>query len=204
MIEWSIKAATTSGCFDKVIISTDDSEIADVAISCGAEVPFMRPPQLADDQTATLPVITHCIDWFIQNGWSCQYLCCLYPTAPFVQISDMQRAYQLLLESRDGSVVFPVTSFPFPIQRAIYLDSEGYSVMFDPNSFECRSQDLVEAFHDTGQFYWATPETWKSITNVFQGMRPLVIPRWRVQDIDTPEDWERAELMHQLLAKLSK
>lgn len=199
MIAWSIKAAQDSGAFDQILVSTDDVEISEVARDHGAEVPFLRPDYLADDQASTQDVITHALDWVSKQGANCAALCCLYATAPFVQPEDLRLSKQRLEDSRPGTVVFAATSFPFPIQRAIHLDGEGYSAMFQPEYFSTRSQDLVEAYHDAGQFYWATPQTWSEVTNLFEGMRPLVLPRWRVQDIDTEEDWQSAELLHQLL-----
>ena len=199
MIAWSIKAAQDSGAFDQILVSTDDVEIAEVARGHGAEVPFLRPDHLADDQASTQDVITHALDWVSNQGNNCEALCCLYATAPFVQPEDLRLARQRLEDSRPGTVVFAATSFPFPIQRAIHLDEQGYSAMFQPEYFSTRSQDLVEAYHDAGQFYWATPPTWSEVTNLFEGMRPLLLPRWRVQDIDTEEDWQSAELLHQLL-----
>ena len=199
MIAWSIKAAQDSGAFDQILVSTDDVEIAEVAQSHGAAVPFLRPEHLADDQASTQDVITHALDWVVKQGHHCDALCCLYATAPFVQPEDLRLSKQRLEDSRPGTVVFAATSFPFPIQRAIHLDEQGYSAMFQPECFSTRSQDLVEAYHDAGQFYWATPQTWSEVTNLFEGMRPLLLPRWRVQDIDTEEDWQSAELLHQLL-----
>ena len=200
MIAWSIEAAHQSNCFDRVIVSTDDEEIARIASDRGAEVPFLRPARLSDDQASTQAVILHALEWIQQQGQDCDALCCLYATAPFVQPDDMHQSQQLLIESRPGTVVFAATSFPFPIQRAVYLNDQGYSSMFEPECFSSRSQDLKEAYHDAGQFYWATPKTWSAVTNLFEGMRPLLLPRWRVQDIDTEEDWQRAELLHQLLS----
>jgi len=199
MIAWSIKAAQDSGAFDQILVSTDDVEIAEVARGHGAEVPFLRPEHLADDQASTQDVITHALDWVTKQGNHCEALCCLYATAPFVQPEDLRLSRQKLEDSRPGTVVFAATSFPFPIQRAIHLEEQGYSAMFQPECFSTRSQDLVEAYHDAGQFYWATPQTWSEVTNLFEGMRPLLLPRWRVQDIDTEEDWQSAELLHQLL-----
>ena len=199
MIAWSIKAAQDSGAFDQILVSTDDVEIAEVARGHGAEVPFLRPEHLADDQASTQDVITHALDWVSKQGNHCEALCCLYATAPFVQPEDLRLSRQKLEDSRPGTVVFAATSFPFPIQRAIHLEEQGYSAMFQPECFSTRSQDLVEAYHDAGQFYWATPQTWSEVTNLFEGMRPLLLPRWRVQDIDTEEDWQSAELLHQLL-----
>lgn len=201
MIAWSIEAAHASGCFDQVLVSTDDVEIAEVARVHGAQVPFLRPAHLADDQASSQAVIAHALEWVVQQGETCDVLCCLYATAPFVQAEDLQQSQQKLLKSRPGTLVFAATSFPFPIQRAIHLDAEGYSSMFHPEYFSSRSQDLTEAYHDAGQFYWATLDTWSTVTNLFEGMRPLVLPRWRVQDIDTEEDWQRAELLHQLLVQ---
>ena len=201
MIAWSIEAAHTSGCFDQVLVSTDNEEIADVACLHGALVPFLRPAHLADDHADTKDVMSHALGWIENQGMQCDAVCCLYATAPFVQAEDLQRSLRLLNDSRSGTVVFAATSFPFPIQRAIHLDADGYSTMFQPECFGSRSQDLVEAYHDAGQFYWATPQTWGKVVNLFEGMRPLILPRWRVQDIDNEEDWTRAELLHQLLMK---
>ena len=102
--------------------------------------------------------------------------------------------------SKPETLVFSATSFPFPIQRAVHLDAEGYACMFQPECIDSRSQDLTDAFHDAGQFYWASTQCWLNLINMFEGMRPLVLPRWRVQDIDNEEDWIRAELMHHLLS----
>jgi len=201
MVAWSIAAAKAADCFDRIVVSTDDQDIAEVAKAHGAEVPFLRPAHLADDKASTQAVIAHALAWCDQQALICEAVCCLYATAPFVQPHDLQLAATRLAESRDGTVVFAATSFPFPIQRAIQLDEEGYASMFQPESFPTRSQDLVEAFHDAGQFYWATPATWSRVTNLFEGARPQLLPRWRVQDIDTEEDWKRAELMHQLLTQ---
>ena len=127
MIAWSIAAAKASKCFDQVLVSTDDSEIVEAARDHGAEVPFLRPAHLSDDQASTQAVIAHALEWLEQQGGACEALCCLYATAPFVQADDLRQSQQQLMESRPGTVVFAATSFPFPIQRAIYLDAQGYS-----------------------------------------------------------------------------
>jgi len=199
MIAWSIEAARAAGCFDRILVSTDDEEIAAVARSIGAEVPFLRPAHLADDQATTQAVVLHAVQWCEQQGLTPQAVCCLYATAPLVQPSDLLAAGQLLEKAPTGSFVFTATSFPFPIQRAIQIDAAGRSAMVHPEHFNTRSQDLEEAFHDAGQFYWARPEAWATSHNLFNDGRPLILPRWRVQDIDTEEDWTRAELLHQLL-----
>jgi len=203
MIAWSIEAARAAGCFDRILVSTDDEEIAAVARSHGAEAPFLRPAHLADDQATTQAVVLHAVQWCEQQGLTPQAVCCLYATAPFVQPADLVAAGQLLEQAPTGSFVFTATSFPFPIQRAIRIDAAGRSAMVHPEHFNTRSQDLEEAFHDAGQFYWARPEAWVTSLNLFDDGRPLILPRWRVQDIDTDEDWIRAELLHQLLEQKS-
>ena len=203
MIAWSIAAAQASGCFKRILVSTDDDEIAILATSYGAEVPFLRPSWLADDHATTQAVMVHAVNWCEKQGLPLEAVCCLYATAPFVQPSDLVEAIQLLKCSPSKSFVFPATSFPYPIQRAIRLDGDGRAEMFQPDYFNKRSQDLEEAYHDAGQFYFARPAAWTSAYNLFDDSRPLILPRWRVQDIDTIEDWKRAEVMHQLLERLA-
>jgi N-acylneuraminate cytidylyltransferase len=199
MIAYSIQAAKQSGCFDKIIVSTDDQEIADVAKSYGADVPFMRPEELANDYAGTIPVIKHAIEWFEQDDQSPELVCCLYATAPFVQAEAIQQALQKL-QTTQADYCFTATSFPFPIQRAIKLTKNERVEMFYPENFSARSQDLEEAYHDAGQFYWGKAEAWKSEIPLFSNKATAyVLPRHLVQDIDTLEDWKRAELMYQLL-----
>jgi len=193
MIAWSIEAAKASGCFDKIIVSTDDREIADVAEQWGAETPFLRPNDLADDYTGTLPVIRHAVEWLNDHTMTLDYACCLYATAPFVLAEDIQRGYQLIQQA-GSSYAFSVTSYAFHIQRAIRITENGRVAMFNPEEFQTRSQDLEEAWHDAGQFYWGTAESWLEEKPIFGlGSVPVKLPRHRVQDIDTPEDWARAE-----------
>lgn len=193
MIAWSIQAALDSQAFDHVIVTTDDPDIADVARSQGAEVPFMRPPELSDDHTPTVPVIAHAIAQ-AEALWGTQDLiCCLYATAPFVQASDIAAARDML-DNTEVDYAFPVTSFPYPIQRGVKLRNDGRMEMFQPEHALTRSQDLEEAYHDAGQFYWGRRAAWLAEkTLIGPDAAPLVIPRHRVQDIDTPEDWDRAE-----------
>ncbi len=196
MIAWSIDAALRSGCFDRVVVSTDDDEIADVARREGASVPFMRPAALSDDHTGTIPVLAHAVQWHLDHlgaSLAPQQVCCLYATAPFVQPADLQRGLALL-ESTGAQYAFSVTSYAFPIQRAVRLTPEGRVAMFDPAQFNTRSQDLEEAFHDAGQFYWGRASAWLQGLRIFSpDAVPVQLPRHRVQDIDTPEDWTRAE-----------
>lgn len=195
MIAWSIRAAIDSRCFDRIIVSTDDDEIAATAQEHGAETPFMRPANLSDDYTGTIPVIAHAVDWQNQNGSRATQVCCIYATAPFVQGSDLQRGLQVL-QSSTVDYAFSVTTYAFPIQRAIRITSDQRIEMFQPEYFNTRSQDLQEAWHDAGQFYWGQAQAWLSGKPLFShDAVPVVLPRHRVQDIDTLEDWERAEWM---------
>lgn len=195
MIAWSIDAALESGCFDKIIVSTDDEEIAAVAKGEGAEVPFLRPAHLSGDHTATAPVIAHAIAWCIEQGFEANAVCCLYATAPFVRAEDLKQGL-CRLEAEACDFVFSVTSYAFPIQRAIRIVEPGRVSMFQPEHLMTRSQDLEEAFHDAGQFYWGSAAAWLEGRPIFSTASvPIVLPRHRVQDIDTPEDWQRAELM---------
>lgn len=196
MIAWSIEAALQSGCFDKVIVSTDDEEIAEVARQYGASVPFMRPAELSDDYTGTIPVIQQAIEWCKANGFDARQVCCLYATAPFVSPEDLRRGLNTL-EQSGSQYAFSVTSYAFPIQRAIRLTGTGRVEMFNPEYFNTRSQDLEESYHDAGQFYWGLASAWLEGKMIFSPESSAVLlPRHRVQDIDTPEDWVRAEWLY--------
>ncbi len=202
MIAWSIQAALNSGCIDEVWVSTDDDEIAAIAQSYGAKIPFIRPANLADDFATTADVMQHAVQAYqTQYQQLPNYVCCLYATAPFVQRQDLQKGFELI-QTKSLDYVFSATSYPFPIQRAIKLDKDGAVNMFSPEHFNTRSQDLEEAWHDAGQFYWGRSEAWLSKARIFSPQSSTVaLPRFRVQDIDTSEDWQRAELMAQLLLK---
>lgn len=200
MIAWSISAAIESKCFDRIIVSTDDNEIAEIAKQWGAEIPFQRPAEFSGDHVATIPVIAHAIDWLSEHGNCPNLTCCLYATAPFVQAEMLRRGYTQLTES-GADYAFSVTSFPFPIQRAIKVTSNGRVEMFQPEHFSTRSQDLIEAWHDAGQFYWGRSEAWLDGKILFgPGSVPVKIPRHLVQDIDTDEDWVRAEWMFRAIS----
>lgn len=195
MLAWSIEAARQSGCFDRIVVSTDDEEIAAVARQCGAETPFMRPEELANDHAGTIPVIHHAVDWFIASGQRPDAVCCLYATAPFVTPVDLQRGLQALRIAA-CDYAFSVTSYASPIQRAIRIRNDGRVEMFHPEYVHTRSQDLGEAFHDAGQFYWGSADAWIAERPIFSTEAvPVVLPRHQVQDIDTSEDWVRAEWM---------
>ena len=200
IIAYSIKAAQESNLFERIIVTTDDEEIAEIARLYGAEVPFIRPKELSDDHTATIPVIAHAIQTLQTNGDVIDAACCIYATAPFIRPQDIINAYHALITKRKH-YAFPVTTFPFPIQRAVMRDEDGNIEMFYPEHFSTRSQDLEEAYHDVGQFYWGTSDAWLGGKPIFSdAATTIVLPRYLVQDIDTPEDWDRAELMHKVLS----
>ncbi len=192
----TLQVIAASGVFDRVVVSTDDDEVAALALEAGAEVPFRRPPELSDDHTGTRPVIQHAIRQLdAASGTPLGLVCSIYATAVFVTPEDLVSARRLLLDS-SAAFVFTATSFPAPIQRGLRRLADGSCEMFHPEHRPTRSQDLEEAFHDAGQFYWGTRDAWLSDTPTFGSQsRLFVLPRWRVQDIDTPEDWHRAELM---------
>ncbi|QXR07561.1 pseudaminic acid cytidylyltransferase [Acinetobacter lwoffii] len=195
MIAWSVQAAIDSGCFDEVWVSTDDEEIAAVVQAYGAKVPFLRPAHLSDDFATTADVMSHAVKEFDKlNHTLPDYICCLYATAPFVTKADLVQGLEKIKNNSDLNYVFSATTYPFPIQRAIKLNADDTVEMFSPQYFNVRSQDLEEAWHDAGQFYWGTAEAWLNKAMIFASQSSVVeLPRFRVQDIDTQEDWDRAE-----------
>lgn len=204
IIAYTISAALESECFERIIVSTDDLEIAEIAREYGAEVPFLRDKELADDHTGTTPVIQHTISWLQKNDSHSapKYVCCLYATAPFLTPAFIKSGIEQLL-SNDIDFSFSLTSFPFPIQRALRMDAGGRVSMFQPSNYASRSQDLEPAFHDAGQFYWGKTESWLSGKPMFTSdSKGVVIPRHLVQDIDTSEDWVRAEVMYNTLQNM--
>lgn len=199
IIAYSIKAALDSNCFDKIIVSTDDNEIKEIAKKYGAEVPFVRPNKLSNDYVVTLKVVKHAIDWMEKNNNTIENVCCLYATAPFIQPKVILEAFEKLQDSNAG-YCFSLTRFPFPIQRAIKIDQFNKIKMFNPEQLNSRSQDLEDAFHDAGQFYWGKSQSFKDELPLFSDDTiPYFLPSYLVQDIDTNEDWIRAEAMYKVL-----
>ena len=196
IIAYSIDAALRSELFARVLVSTDDPEIAEVARGCGAETPFLRPAALADDHTGTLAVVQHALGWLAEAGEAVRWACCIYATAPFLQPEHLRAARDQLAAS-GKSYVFTVTSFPAPVQRALRLTAAGEVEALYPQHRQTRSQDLEPAYHDAGQFYFGTAAAWQRGDAIFSpASLPLILPRHLVQDIDTDEDWRRAELMY--------
>lgn len=197
IIAYSIDAARESGLFDRIVVSTDDDEIAALAQAQGAEVPFRRPAAFSDDHTGTNAVARHAVDWFESAGQVVKEVCCLYATAPFVVGDDLIRARALL--KPDVDFVFAATRFDFPVQRAVLRDEAGLVRPMFPQWIGMRSQDLPEAWHDAGQFYWGWPKSFREHAVVFLARAAAYgLPSHRVQDIDTPDDWVRAEQLYRI------
>lgn len=204
IIAYSIEAAIATGLFGRVIVSTDSVEIAGVAREYGAEVPFLRPAGLADDFTPTAEVILHALHWLVDGGVGVPHACCIYATAPFVQPGFVREGHDLLLQSGAASV-FTVTTYSASIHRALKIQADGRLAMVWPEYELTRSNDLPEVYHDAGQFYWlAVPRFFKEKKIYSHDARPVILPRYLVQDIDTSEDWFTAEVMYEVLRRAGK
>lgn len=199
IIAYSIEAARLCGLFDRIVVSTDDEEIAAVARAEGAETPFVRPSTLADDHTGTVPVVAHAIGAVAAPDFAPRYVCCIYPTAPLLQPASLREAYQGLIGT-GKSFSFGVASYGHPIQRALRVALDGSVSMFEPAHATTRSQDLEPAYHDAGQFCWGRTEAFLAGTSPMTGSSvAAVLPRHRVVDIDTLEDWALAEALYRAL-----
>ncbi len=195
IIAYSIGAAARSKLFDRIIVSTNSPEIAEIAQDYGAEVPFIRPENLSDDFTPTAPVLAHALEWLAAHESRPNYACCIYATAPFLTEKYLRRGYELLLEKK-ASCAFSVTTYPSSIFRSLKINQDGRLEMFWPEYELTRSNDLPEAYHDAGQFYWVTSSAFLKEKRLYSpDAVPVILPRKLVQDIDTLEDWNTAELM---------
>ena len=193
LIAYSIAAALESGLFGRVLVSTDSEEIAAVARTWGAETPFVRPAELADDHAGTDEVMLHALDWMEQDGALPDIACCLYATAPFVTAAALRLGQQTLMQTGAATAI-TVTHFPFPIFRALRPREDGRVEMLWPENLHARSQDLPETFHDAGQFYWLHVGRYRKLRSLYNDDTvPVLLSRHEVQDIDTPEDWLVAE-----------
>jgi len=200
MIAYAIEAAHETKLFERIVVSTEDEEIAAIAQKWGAEVPFMRPTDLADDYTGTTPVIAHGIQTLQEMGWEFRYVCCIYPAVPLIQGSDIKAALELL-KNGIAAYTFPVTEFPSAVQRALRRDQSGCIQPFYPECEKIRTQDLEPAYFDVGQFYWGRVKSWLEVDSIYKTGISIVIPQWRTVDIDTYEDWERAEMLYKSMSK---
>lgn len=206
MLAYSIEAAVASGCFERIVVSTDDPEVARIANACGAETPFIRPASLADEHSGLDVVLGHAVSWLEANGCKPAFVCCVFATAPFLAASALQEGLQTLQQAGpERQYAVAVASFPFPIQRAVRMTADGGMEPFHPECIPMRSQDLEPAFHEAGQFFWGRPEALRHEISIYApGVSiPVVIPRHRVQDIDNMEDWTRAEYLFKAMKAMA-
>lgn len=199
MILYAIEAARAAAVFDHIVVTTDDAEIAAIAAAAGAEIPFMRPAELAGDHTPTVPVIAHAARACLEAGWPVEQVCCIYPGVPLMDAADIARALALL-EEGNTAYVFPVAPFASSVQRALKRLPDGTTRPLHPEHVDTRTQDLEVAYHDAGQFYWGSCQAWLDGLNIHTHARTIVLPAWRVVDIDTPDDWERADAYYRALS----
>lgn len=194
MIAWAITVASDSNLFDRIIVSTDDSDIADVARKYGAESPFVRPLELADSHTGTVPVVAHTISEIKKEECIPEYVCCIYPCTPFLKPIDLTKSHSLI-RSSDSDFVYSIVEYPHPIFRAMRQDSDAKMKFIFPEFEQTRTQDLEITYHDAGQFYWGKSEAWLENKRMHTAGIGMSFPPWRFVDIDTEDDWHRAELI---------
>lgn len=213
LIAYTIEAAKESGLFEDIIVSTDDQEIADVAIKYGASVPFLRDAVLSNDFTGTGPVASDAYEKMKAQGKDYDAICTIYATAPLLTAKHLKEAWQIF-DRDNADYLFSGCEFPFPIQRGFYLTEEGAPDPVRPECIPMRSQDLPKAYQDAGQFYFKSieytlyeglPDDERSKRDAFKDFvcRLYEMPRYRVIDIDTPEDWEYALILAEAIKKLN-
>ena len=196
MIAWAIQIAQKSKLFDKIFVSTDDYEIKKISEQYGAIVPFIRPPEISDDKTPTVPVISHAIREIDRLYQKVEYACCIYPCSPFILSSDLEKSFEMLVSSGEN-YVYPVVEYPHSIFRAMKKSNEGKMKFIYPEYELTRTQDLEQTYHDSGQFYWGRAVAWRQLKKMHTDGLGMIIPYYRVVDIDTEDDWKRAELLLQ-------
>lgn len=196
---YSIEAAKSAGVFDEIMVSTDDEEIAQISRSAGASVPFFRSSETSGDYSSTDDVIMEVIKEYQKSGQEFEAFCCIYPTAPFLTGSRLKSAMELL---KEADSVMPVVPFSYPPQRGLIVNKEGFVERQFPEYALARSQDLPRIYHDCGQFYACrTAPFLEAGTTDVKRLVPLILSEMEVQDIDTLEDWEIAEIKYRRLFK---
>lgn len=198
MILWALNTAKESGMFDHIIVSSDDEEIIEISKEFGAEVPFIRPKEISDDHTPTVPVISHALKECINLGWPVEYACCIYPCVPFLRSSDLINSFEIIKNSQ-ADFVYPVAEYAHPIQRAMRQLDSGKMQFIDPSNEMTRTQDLEKTYHDAGQFYWGKKDAWINEKKMHSDGVGMQIENWRVVDIDNHDDWKRAEILYNLI-----
>ena len=200
IIYWSIKIAKESGIFDKIIVSTDSNEIKKIVEEYNVEVPFLRPSSLSDDYTPTNSVILHSLDYLNSVNYFPDYACCIYPCAPLMLSDDIVKAFNMMVE-KNFEFIYPITKYNHPIQRALRINKDSSLAFINPEHELRRTQDLDTSYHDAAQFYWGKSSSWSSGKNMHSCGSGMIIPSWRVSDIDDDNDWKRSEILFKVLNK---
>ena len=199
IIAYSIETAKESNIFDRIIVSTDSEKIAEIALNYGAEVPFLRPAELSGDFATTDNVLVHALQWFAESGISFEYACCLYPSAPLINKTYLLKGYKLLI-SENATSAIPVCKYSYTIFRSLMIKDHKRLQMLWPEYLTARSQDLPETFHDIGQFYWVAVRKYLQVKRLLSDDTvPVILPNYMVQDIDTLDDWKKAEIIYKML-----
>lgn len=198
IIGYAIETAKLSGLFDRIVISTDDAEIAIIAKNFGAEVPFFRPEKLSDDYAGTKEVIQHCIGFMENSGYELNDICCLYPCTPLLRAQDLIVSYQKFKKT-ENTFCFPVIEFPSSVMRSLIMEIDGNLSPLFPENVKKRTQDTTQAFYDAGQFYWGNNKRWLSSEPIHMNAVGHIMNKWKAIDIDTPEDWSNAETLFRIV-----
>jgi N-acylneuraminate cytidylyltransferase len=199
IIAYSIQAALDSGLFEEVMVSTDDEEIAEVAIRYGAKVPFLRSSENANDYAGIADVIVEVVQKYQSMGEDIENICCIFSTAPLISPTRIAEAYHKLIEEKYDSVC-PIVAFSYPILRGLEFNEKNQLQMIWPEYLQARSQDLKPAYHDSGSFYWAKTDALIEQKTLFcKNGNAIILPETEVQDIDNETDWKLAELKYQLI-----
>ena len=198
IIKYSIDAALKSKCFDEVMVSTDDEEIAKIAKKLGAKVPFIRSAKNSDDKATTAAALLEVLEEYNKLGLNFEYACCIYPAAPFVTSLKLKDSFEILKKANADSI-FPVVQYSYPIQRALEINTKGFVGLIHPEFINTRSNDLKPSYHDCGQFYWFKIESFlKNKQIMVKKTIPYIVSDLEAQDIDVIEDWKLAELKFKL------
>ena len=204
ILYWTLKALKKSNLFNRIIVSTDSLKIKKMCLKLGVDEIIDRPKDLSDDITPTKPVIEHAIkNMKFKDHKKIKFICCIYPCNPFLSPNDLKNSFKILKKNLKN-FVFPVTEYPHPIQRAFKFKDDNKIVFFDRKNEFKRTQDLIKSFHDAGQFYWGTKNSWLSKKQMHSSSLGYIISKWRSVDIDNNEDWKKAELLFKLLMNYGK
>lgn len=202
MVQRAVDTALRSALFDRVIVSTDDERIRAAAIDAGASAPFLRPAELSEDHTATVPVVAHALEQDAATGVRATHACCIYPCTPLLEPGDLKQAWAIA-QRDDVDFVYAVAAYPHPVQRAFRMSPEGALEYVDASHAKRRTQDLEALYYDAAQFYWGTVRAWLGQPNGIASVRGYKIPSWRAIDIDTEDDWQHAELVFRALNRMA-